>query len=509
MKRPASPNVILLYPKTGMDFGSTVAPPHALLAIAAPLASAGYEVCVLDQRTQPINEQLLANLISNDLLCLGISTMTGTQIKHALTLAATARKLTAGRIPIVWGGCHPTILPEQTLAHENVDIVVIGEADQTFLELVQALEHKRHLQGVKGIMYKNGTERVKTDSRPLLDMEALLPVPWDMIDVEKYIHRDIFLRECYRVLDLGQTSRGCPFKCGFCSSATIRGRKWRPMSVEKSLDKIVDGARRFKLDGFWLRDDEFYIDRQRAHLICEGIIRENLGVRFYTSTRVDVFLKATDDQLRTLKRAGAHTLKFGAESGSQRILNLMDKGITPDQTLAANRRCKEHGLIPAYTLVIGYPTETFADIDATIDLVYRLKRENPEAQFDTITTFTPFPGSPSFDLAIQHGLKPPTSLEAWSGWLFDDYDFDGHKLPWFSPKERMYVGNITFMSILANALANVLGSSESKVWRAMAKTVAYPTSFYFRERLKRKMYRNVPELAMVRFLRSKLLYGKR
>ncbi|MGO9117108.1 MAG: hypothetical protein ACLQPD_05795 [Desulfomonilaceae bacterium] len=77
MKRPASPNVILLYPKTGMDFGSTVAPPHALLAIAAPLASAGYEVCVLDQRTQPINEQLLANLISND--------------------------PTAGRIPIVWG----------------------------------------------------------------------------------------------------------------------------------------------------------------------------------------------------------------------------------------------------------------------------------------------------------------------------------------------------------------------------------------------------------------------
>lgn len=506
-KQQQKPHVILVYPKTGLDITAAMSPPHGVLAVAAPVHNAGYRVTILDQRVQRITEETLKELISPDLVCVGISTMTGHQINNALNIAKSFRRLTNGAIPIVWGGPHPSVMPEQTLDNEYVDVVVIGEGDETFFEVVKALEGKTSLKTVKGLAYRNDSETVITDPRPLIDVNSLLPTPWDLIDVEKYVHKynDIYLTDCARVLDLGQTSRGCPFSCGFCSSASIRGRKWRPLSAERSLEMIRDGIRRFNLDGFWLRDDEFYIDRSRAREICEGIIAENLASKFYTAgTRIDVFLKSTHEELVALKGAGAINLKFGAESGSQRILDLMKKGITVEDTLKANKVCMKYGFLPSFTLMIGYPGETFDEINETIDLGYRLKAENPAAHMETITSFTAFPGTPDYQLALDHGLKPPNSLEEWADWTLDDYDDEGRKLPWFSAKERQWIGNISYMSILAESMDGVLASMGTGAKNQLTVAALALISRYFRYRLKNKMYRTVPELKLVRKFREKL-----
>ena len=501
------PHAILLYPKTGLDLGSTVAPPHALLTVAAPMLKAGYSVKLLDQRVEPIIEEVLRPLISSDLLAVGISTMTGTQVYFSLMLAKMVRKLTDGKIPLVWGGCHPTVTPEQTLSHPLVDIVAIGEGDDTLRDILDALGAHRSLSTVPGIMYKDGPTPVKTLPRPMLNMEELLPVPWELVDPEKYIHRDMYLRDKARVLDLGQTSRGCPFDCAFCSSASIRERKWRPMSVEKVLDGLQSDIRRFKLDGWWWRDDEIWIQRKRMNKLCEEIVKAGIVGSFYTSgTRCDVFGRATEDEVALMKRAGAHTLKFGAESGSQRILDLMSKDITVEQTLEANQKCKRHGITPAFALMIGYPTETFEEINRTIDLGYRLKRENPRAELETMAQYTPLPGTPDWHLALAHGLQPPQSLEEWANFVFDEYDLDGKKSPWYSRQERRFLGNISYSSILANSLDNVVTSLRNRWVRWPAQALVKPASKYFKWRLSSHRYRTMPELEAVRILREKIFY---
>lgn len=499
-------NILLIYPKTGMDFGSTVAPPHSLLTIAAPLHKEGYKVRIIDQRVDKDWQDKVIKALDSRTICAGISCMTGTQIYFALEIAKTIRKHAKGKVPIIWGGPHPSILPEQTAASEYVDIVCVGEGDATFSKIVKALEAGGSLSGINGIVFKDAGKTVATPPAPLIDMEGLLPVPWELINVEKYIHPDMYLKRS-RVLDIGQTSRGCPFNCGFCCSASLRMRKWRAMSVKKSLERIIKPIKEYGLDGIWIRDDEFYIDRQRADKICGELIKEDLNIRWYTSgTRVDVFNKASDEETALLKQSGAHVLKFGAESGTNRILKLVNKGITVEETLKTNLKAMKHGIIPAFALMIAFPTETFEEINNTIDLIFKIKKANPRAQFETVAIYTALPGTPMYELALKHGLKPPQDLEGWIDWNFDEYDFPGKRIPWFNARDRRRLGNISYMSVLANALPNAIDSIENVFTRNILKVLYTPISAYYRFRLKHRIYDFSLDLAVVRYLRKQIFY---
>ncbi len=480
-------DIILIYPRTGMDIGSSVAPPHNLLCVAAPLEKAGYKVRIIDQRVDLVWRLNLSLALNTKPIFVGIPTMTGTQVKFAMGIARIVRN--KGNTPIVWGGPHPTLLPEQILESGLADHVCVGEVDETIGGIAEDISRGKANPIIKS---------------PLPDMEKLLPTPWHLIDVEKYIHSDIYLKGG-RNLDIGQTSRGCPFSCGFCSSASIRNRKWRAMSSEKSLAMIGEAIVKFNLNGFWLRDDEFYIDQKRAAGIAEGLIP--FDVKYYTSgTRVDVFNKTPEEQVELYKRSGAHTLKFGAESGSNRILKLIGKGITKEETLKANLKAKRHGITPAFALMLGFPTETFAEMEETIDMAKQIRKDNPQVQFETMATYTALPGTPMWAIAQSYGLKPPKELEEWADWNFDEYDLGGKRIPWFNRQERQAIGNLCYLSMLSNAVPNVIDSLSPIMSKALKVGYAIPHK-YFQWRFFGKHYRYSWELNMIRKLRQRLFYN--
>ena len=492
-------DVILIYPRTGFDLGSTVAPPFSSLTIAAPLKRNGIKVRIIDQRVDRNWMKNLEESLKSNPICCGISAMTGTQISFGIDVAKIIRNHDDGGIPIVWGGPHPSILPEQTLRSEYVDIACVGEGEETFLDLVDALSKKRALSEVKGIGFLDGGSYVYTGDRPFLSVEDFLETPWDLVDVESYIHQDLYLREAKRVLDVGQTSRGCPYRCTFCSSASIRRHTWRGMSVEKALNMITENVNRFKLDGIWLRDDEFYLDIERATNICQGMIDNKLNLDWYTSgTRVNDVLRATDDQLKLLKRSGCYVLKIGAESGSDRILKFIRKNQTVEQILEVNQKCKKYGIKPAFSLMCGFPTETIEEINKTIDLFFRIQDENPDASCETIAQYTALPGTEMFKVAVEMGLKPPETFEAWADWLFHEADSKGDRIPWFTRKERKWIANLNYMSILSKTAANVMTTFADSYIIKILYYIAKPVSKYFGWRLRNKYYNFVPEIKPIK-----------
>lgn len=497
-------DVVLVYPKTGFDIGGTVTPPHALLTIAAPLVKKGCAVKIIDQRIDPAWRVRLIEELNKNPICVGISSMTGSQIKFALEASTLVRKQTDGKIPIIWGGPHASILPQQTLENENIDIVVVGEGDVSFPELIDSIVNKKPLKNISGIAFKDGGEIVTTSPQSLVDFDSLLPTPWDLIDVESYIHPDFYLERSYRTLDIGQTSRGCPFDCGFCCSATLRQRKWRAGAVEKALDTIVGSIQRFNLDGIWIRDDDFYVNEKRVKAICEGMIKAGVKVNWYASgTRVDEFNRLSPEITKLVKRSGANVLKFGAESGSNRILKLIKKGITIEETFEANLKTKEYGIVPAFSFIAGFPTETFKEIDMTIDAMIKIKRDNPKAITESICIYTSFPGTPLHELALEHGLQSPNSLVGWSKWNFHEYELGGRN-PWFSIEERTKLGNLTYMSSIANVVPLLANSVGNPVIRFFLVLVVKPVSAYFNFRFEHKLYGYVPELKVMKFLRGML-----
>jgi anaerobic magnesium-protoporphyrin IX monomethyl ester cyclase len=500
--------IVLLYPKTGWDVGGhTVAPPHAVLAVAAPLHAAGYKVKIIDMRRENDWRETLRQSIGSNTICIGISAMTGTQLHFALLMAQESRNLSDGRVPLVWGGAHPSILPGQTAQHELVDVVVVGEGELTFMELVQAFEHKSPLSGIKGLAYQDGSQTIVTEPRPLMDVDGLLPVPWDLIPVEDYICEDNhFLKSSPRTLDIGQTSRGCPHRCGFCCSCSVRNRKWRAMSLDKAVERISEPVSKFNLTGVWIRDDEFYVNNSRAFDICEEI-RARHNISWYASgSRIDDFNSFSGDQVELVKASGCKVTKFGAESGSDRILDLISKGFHAHDILKANEKCKKHGIIPAYAFITGFPTETFEDIDKTISLAFRLKDDYPQAQLEAFLTYTAFPGTPMWPLALSEGLVPPDRMEGWVDWIMDEYDLSGERIPWLNRKQRRWIGNIMYLSLLGNAIGNLGGGVQHPLLGPVFNLLLKSLRPYYGFRLRNKFYKKVPELLIASYLRKKLFY---
>ena len=159
--------------------------------------------------------------------------MTGVQLKNALNSANFIREHSP-TTPIVFGGVHISLVPEQSIQCELVDFGVIGEGEETFLELVNALNENKMdiISVIPGLIFKNGKQIVRTPKRPLIDMDTLPIDRFGLIDVDKYIFKKSSLLSD-RELDLGETSRGCCWECAYCYNAAFFGRKWRSMSKEK------------------------------------------------------------------------------------------------------------------------------------------------------------------------------------------------------------------------------------------------------------------------------------
>ncbi|MDP2946950.1 MAG: radical SAM protein [Nanoarchaeota archaeon] len=428
--------IVLFFPKYESDSVNLL--PMSLLSIAAPLVKDGYSVRIIDQRIEKEWRSIVLNEIKEKPLVFGVSALTGQQILNGLEVSKLVKE--NSDIPIVWGGVHVSLLPHQTLESEFIDFVVVGEGEETFKELVEALKHNNGFENIKGLGYKKEKKIIINHLREFIDLGGSAETPYNLVNVEKYISQKSFATGKLARNIAFYTSRGCPHRCGFCYNQEFNQRKWRGKSAERVVSEMKYLIDNYKINSFEIEDDEFFVDIGRARKICELIIKENLNIEIFTSCRVNYVVNMDDKYLNLLYRAGFKTLSFGVESGSERILDLMHKDITIDQVFETIKRLKKAGINSKYYFMAGFPTEKVDDLYKTTDLICKMKKMDPQIRIPAWRVFTPYPGTGLYDLAVKEGWQPPKKINEWA-----NYDFNTINMPWINGKTKKIIENVAFL----------------------------------------------------------------
>lgn len=379
------PRIALVNPnqKTGYP-----QPPMGLALIAAALERAGYPVTVVEANALNLQPADIAPLVK-DADIVGLTAMTPS-INIAL---ATARHLKQARpdLPIILGGAHATLLPEETLASApEIDIIVRGEGEETILELLPALEKKQPLSGVAGITYRQDGRIVSNPLRTkLVDLDSLPFLAYHLLPWQRYKPHPPHGRALPFAVII--TSRGCPYNCAYCSKP-IFGRQFRAQSPARVVDEIAHYQRTMGIKEFAFYDDVFTLDRQRANAIADEIMKRGLRLHWSCETRVNL---VDEGLLRHMKQAGCYSIAYGIESGSPEILETLDKGISLEQAAEAVRWSQKAGLQTIGYFMIGSPGESPETIEQTLRFAKQLRLD-----FAQFAITTPFPGTRLYDVYL-------------------------------------------------------------------------------------------------------------
>jgi anaerobic magnesium-protoporphyrin IX monomethyl ester cyclase len=479
-----SKKVVFFFP----SFASSEATaPLGILAVATPLLRNGYTVKLIDSTITPNYKQTVLEEVK-DALCLAISLVTGPMIRETVEIARAVKAWNPD-FPVVLGGWHPSLLPTQTLEAPFIDIVVRGQGEDSLLELVQHLENRAAIDLIPGIGFKRNQKLVFTTERPLKPIVDLPPKAYHIADFDAY------QRSCGRRWAMYISSLACPFNCSYCTNAGVYGRKWNALPPEQFVEETVDVSRRYGLELLWIVDDNFLVDLDRARGIAEGLVRAGADFKWSIQATTNLTARLSTEDLRLLRRSGLHQICQGVDSGSEKILKLMNKTFQDfDSIYESASRCLQAGIRPSFNIIFAYPGEGTKERRETVDFMMDVCRRFPGAEFWT-NIFTPYPGSPIMEHADELGIRVPSSFEGWAD-FFPRYTV----LPWLSGSEHKRLQVMREYLRIAFDRVPIAADTRKRSTRFIQKVISLPA----RWRLDHDIYRAPVELWLNDRLKRKI-----
>lgn len=400
------PDVLLINPS--IDFKTQNKVLTDIIRISFPLSLGhlagyiqdreGWNVRIEDEQITPIDkaraEELLARMTGVKII--GITTLTVTS-GRAYQLSRLFKSIDPS-VTTVIGGIHASILPDEGL-NNGVDFVIRGEGEESLTELAKYLLNERNIEDIRGISFKDKGKIIHNESRPLVnDLNTMPRFPYHLFE-----HN----RDKYSGFYSIQTSRGCPYACIFCSQRSITGKRYRYISTQRALDDIRLLIEKYDASTIRILDDNIAAVKKRLINLCEGIVEEGFHKRvsFEAPMRAD---NMDEEVLKHLKAANFSVITFGLETGSERLMKVINKGETVADVIKAINMTSEAGITVGTTLIFGLPTETRQDRIKTIRLVNSLPLDS--ARYNILT---PYPDTPIYHQLKQEGKE----VEVLEGWL--------------------------------------------------------------------------------------------
>jgi len=369
-------------------------PPLGTLYAAALMRSHGYDVSLFDSMLQSSPENIAPVLQQStpDYLVIyddGFNYLTKMCLTNMREAAFRMSALAKEK------GCKVIVCSSDSTDHyemylkNGADYVILGEGEMVLLDLVNQLNGQQPLNGITGIVYADGEKIINTGRRAVIRNLDELPAPaWDLVNIAPY--KKIWLqKQGYFSLNI-TASRGCTFKCNWCAKP-LYGNRYHARSVDRVISELKILVNNFGAEQIWFCDDIFGLKPGWIAAFAEAVQKEGLQFRFKIQSRADLLLEK--DVVKHLAAAGCDEVWIGAESGSQKILDAMDKGTTVEQIYMSRMLLKKFNIQSAFFLQFGYPGETKEDIDATLKMVMDLMPDNIG-----ISVTYPLPGTKLFDM---------------------------------------------------------------------------------------------------------------
>jgi len=445
-----------MYKRCGNSAKST---PLGILLLASMLEKNGFACRVIDGQVCNCHSELLNELSSNEVLCIGISVMSS-QYKSAveISLLLKQKKISAS---VIWGGFHPTIFPEKTISNSFVDFVVCGEGDKALLKLCHAIRDGGDFREVGNILYKDGENIIRNSLEPLSDFNELPHLNWNLLgDVERYIKKENDLGEKARSMEV-ITGLGCNFKCSFCHNAIFKKRHRMKEAID-IIDEMNSLHEKYGIDDYWLIDENFFAYRKRVDEFLELLEQNKFKFRWATNLRANYVNSNYLDKnkLKRIAKLGGYYFGVGAESGSSVVLQKLRKGISTQNIITLAEWTKDIDLTICYSFIAGIPGESCNMTLETLRIIEKIKQINHRSFFIGPQVFRPYPGSPLYKEAVENGLKEPEDWNSADNFLetlsrFKKIDIE--TIPWHKEPHKFKYMMLSFfvLQIKSTSVRNV------------------------------------------------------
>lgn len=464
--------IILVQPSMGVAGEFVRHPPLSLLYVASGLVKEGFDVRIIDLRASTGGVAEVVKSLDADVLWVGLTVMGGAPVASALEVSRAVK--TAGKYPVVWGGSLATIAPGTVLGNSAVDYAISGSGVSSAIRLSRALVAKDtptsdELDHIPGL-YSRHEGRI-VGRKPFRGFEPVpfREIPYHLIsDYGVYAH----FGTSRRVFPI-YSAFGCPYRCAFCISPAMYKEykpKWLPLPATEVVDHIEYLRDRYDAGLIYFYDDDSFVNPEHIRGILDELKRRRIKVPMsFRGARVNEILRMDDSFLNALAESGTEILHIGLESGSPRILALYEKGVTVEDTIAANRRLAENGtMIAAYNWIVGTPGETRAEMAATRRLLLQVLDENPRAVIFQPNKFHPLPGTVMAEVAARHGYRPPATLEEWA---CEEAEGDKSE-PWYTPAIRRDIEMMQVMSYFIDRKAELLPTENTLYYKIVRLIIA-------------------------------------
>ncbi|HKZ71278.1 MAG TPA: radical SAM protein [Anaerolineales bacterium] len=399
-------------------------PPFGIMYVADALEQIGFKTKLFHE-TEEFVDSFVKHVAEERPLFVGFSTITGPQLRP--TIEASKRVHDLG-VPVVWGGVHATIMPEEVLKESYVDFVVVNEGEETIQEFARMLagESIPFWGGMPGLAFKDRGTPTLNPERPFIkDLDAFRP-RWDKIPVERYLIPSGSYTRAIPVY----ISRGCPFRCGFCYNEVVMKRTWRQHSDEVVVKQVQWLKDNYNIDAIDYADDYLF-----GRIKAMQRLVEKVGMPWSGQVRVQLL---SEEFVKWMRDTGCQWVNIGAESGSQAVLDNIHKDQKAWQIewgMKNLTRIAPH-IEANLSFIIGLPGEKPDDTQVTFDLIETLCAMSEKVRC-SVCVYMPYPGTPLWPQALEQGYVPPDNQEGWC-----NFDLNRGNTPWMDDAEAQVMSEI-------------------------------------------------------------------